>query len=82
MERKVVYLRVGKKGEIYTTKEVRLLTGIKPSGYVAAKIVGRKLVIEAVPSVEELLERPKKVRLTVEEFERLSEEAQREALGL
>ncbi len=78
---KKVYLKVGKKGEIYTTKELREYVGIKPSGYVLARVVEGRLIIEPVETLEDIIDKPKKIKLTVEEFERLSMEAQREILG-
>ena len=70
-------LRVGKKGEIYTNKKLREKTGIRPGGYVRAIIKDGKLVIEGLPSIEELLEETF-VELTPEEAEALSEKAQKE----
>jgi len=70
-------LRVGKKGEIYTNKEIRERTDIKPGGLVRAVVEGRRLIIEAVPTVEDVIE-DTVIELTPEEAEKLSEEAQRE----
>ena len=72
-----VVLKVGKKGEIYTSKELREKTGIRPGGLVKAIVEGRKLIIEPIPGVEDLVKEAV-VELTPEEAERLSEEAQRE----
>ena len=41
-------------------------------------MVDRKLVIEAVPSIEELLERPPIIRTTTKDIEKVSEEIQKE----
>ncbi|MFQ6124578.1 MAG: AbrB/MazE/SpoVT family DNA-binding domain-containing protein [Candidatus Heimdallarchaeota archaeon] len=70
-------LKVGKKGEIYTNKELRERVGIHKGGKVRAIVEGKKLVIEAIPSLEEMLRKPI-ARISVEEAERLSEEAQKE----
>ena len=70
-------LRVGKRGEIYTSKEIREKVGIKVGGLVRATVKGGRLVIEPVPTVEELLG-DVVVEITAEEAERLSEEVQRE----
>ena len=72
-----VVLKVGKKGEIYTSKELREKTGIKPGGLVRALVEGRKLIIEPIPSVEDIIKEVV-VELTPEEAEELSEEAQKE----
>ncbi len=72
-----VILKVGKKGEIYTTKEVRKAVGIKPGGSVRAVVKGSKLIIEPLPTVEDLI-RDKIVELTPNEVEKISEELQKE----
>jgi len=72
-----VVLKVGKKGEIYTSKELREKTGIRPGGLVRAVVEGRKLIIESIPSIEDLVKEAV-AELTPEEAERLSEEAQEE----
>jgi len=72
-----VVLKVGKKGEIYTSKELREKTGIRPGGLVRAVVEGRKLIIEPIPSVEDIIKEVV-VELTPEEAEELSEEAQKE----
>ena len=72
-----VILKVGRKGEIFTNKELRRRAGIRKGGRVRAKVVDRKLVVEPLPSIEDLLVKPVST-ISVEEVERLSEEAQRE----
>jgi len=70
-------LKVGRKGEIYTTKEIREAVGIKPGGIVRATVEGSKLVIEPIPSIEDLI-KDKVIELTPDEAEKISEELQRE----
>jgi bifunctional DNA-binding transcriptional regulator/antitoxin component of YhaV-PrlF toxin-antitoxin module len=70
-------LVVGKKGEIFTTKEIRAQAGLKEGGRVRATVVEGKLVVEAVPSLEEVLRTPL-LKVGVRMAERLSEEAQKE----
>jgi len=73
-----IILRVGKRGEIYTTRKVREIVGIREGGLVKATIEDNKLIIEPIPSIKELLE---DVVMEVEpgEAERISEEMQKEA---
>ena len=72
-------LKVGKRGEIYTTAKLRKILNLKPGSTVIAKVIDeRKVLIEVTPTTEDLLERPKKVKLSVEEIEKLSAEAQKE----
>lgn len=72
-----VVLRVGRRGEIYTTRGLRERVGIRPGGLVRAVVEGRKLVIEAVLTIEDAIREPI-VKLSPEEAERLSEEMQEE----
>jgi bifunctional DNA-binding transcriptional regulator/antitoxin component of YhaV-PrlF toxin-antitoxin module len=70
-------LVVGKKGEIFTTKEIRVKAGLKEGGRVRATVVAGKLVVEAVPSLEEVLRTPL-LKVGVRKAERLSEKTQKE----
>jgi len=72
-------LKVGRRGEIYTTKEVRAIVGIKEGGLVRAVVEKGRLIIEPIPSIEEILREPPLLELTPSEAERISEEAQKEA---
>ncbi|MGI0078137.1 MAG: AbrB/MazE/SpoVT family DNA-binding domain-containing protein [Nitrososphaerales archaeon] len=73
-----VTLKVGKKGEIFTSAELRKRANIKEGGKVKANVVGKKLVIEAIPSIEDLLGQPPVMRTTTKEIEKTSEETQKE----
>jgi hypothetical protein len=69
---------VGKRGEIFTSKQLRDKMKIKKGGKVRASIVEGRLVLEPIPSIEELLRRPVLVSESAK-AELLSEEVQREA---
>jgi len=73
-------LKVGKKGEIFTTKRIREALGLQPDTYVAASVVGDKLVIRRIPSLEELLSKYY-VEIDWREVEELSESIQEEAIN-
>ncbi len=70
-----VVLKVGRRGEIYTTRELRERVGIREGGFVRARVVGDALVIKPILSVEEKIRRSV-VELSPREAEELSEEAQ------
>jgi len=72
-----IILKVGKRGEIYTSKELRLKVGIKEGGIVRAIVEEGRLIIEPIPRIEEVIQRPV-VKLSPKEAERLSEEFQKE----
>jgi len=70
-------LKVGMKGEVYTSKKVREAAGIKPGGRVRAVVIEGRLILEPIPSIEEVIRNPV-VTISVEEAERLSVESQKE----
>ena len=70
-----IVLKVGKKGEIYTTKEIREKIGIKEGSSVVAYIIDGMLIIEPIPDINEKIKRCV-IKLSPEEIERISEEAQ------
>lgn len=71
-------LKVGKKGEIFTSSKIRKQAKIKEGGKVKASVLGNKLIIEAIPSVRELVSRPPVIKMTTKEFEEESEENQKD----
>lgn len=73
-----VTLKVGKKGEIFTSTELRRRANIKEGGRVKADVVGSRLIIEAIPSIEELLKQPPVMLTTTKQIEKISEEIQKE----
>ncbi len=70
-------LKVGKRGEIFTNKKLRSKAKIRAGGKVRAIIQDHKLIIEPIPSIEEILRNPV-LTITTKRAEELSEEMQRE----
>lgn len=70
-------MRVGRRGEIYTTKGVRERVGIVEGGYVIAFIVGDKLVMKPIVKIEDKIRRYL-IELDPNTVEELSEEVQKE----
>lgn len=71
-------LKVGSKGEIYTTKEIRDLLGLKVPGEVIAIVLRDSLIIKSKKSLKELIKKRKeKITLSAEEFEKISEDMQK-----
>ena len=70
---------MGKKGEIYTTKELREKMGLKANQKLRAAISqdGKRLVIETIPSLEEILRRKPVLTITPQEAEEISEREQK-----
>mgnify|MGYP000041111728 CR=1 FL=1 len=70
--------KVGKKGEVVLKKPERDIAGIKPGDKVI--IIGRpgEIIIRKIPSLEELLRKPPKIKLTIEELKKLREDVRKE----
>ena len=71
--------RVGSKGELFPPKEVREKLGLHPHMKVLYKVEGGRLVVEPVPSLEEVLSEPPSVEITLEEFHSFRRELSKRA---
>ena len=60
--------RVGSKGELFPPKEVREKLGLKPRMKVIYRVKDGKLIVEPIPSIEEVLKEPKPIHIKVKEF--------------
>jgi AbrB family looped-hinge helix DNA binding protein len=60
--------RVGSKGDLYPPKEIREKLGLKPYTKVIYRVIDGLLVVEPVPSLEEVLEEDSVLEITLEEF--------------
>jgi len=70
-------LLVGKRGEIYTDERLRKKAGIKKGGRVKATVMNGRLIIEPLPSLEDLLSNPL-ITINARQAEALSVKAQKE----
>jgi len=70
--------RVGKRGEIVLRKAEREAAGIKPGDMVVISGRPGEIVIRKVPTLEEILSRPCKVKVSVNELKKLREDFRRE----
>jgi bifunctional DNA-binding transcriptional regulator/antitoxin component of YhaV-PrlF toxin-antitoxin module len=73
--------RVGSKGELFPPKDIREKLGLMPRTKVLYRVEDGRLVVEPVPSLEELMSREPVVTITVEEFRSFREELSRRAEG-
>ncbi len=64
----IIISRVGSKGELFIPKKIRDKIGIKPHMKVIYRVEDRKLIVEPIPSLEEVLEEPPEIEITLEEF--------------
>jgi bifunctional DNA-binding transcriptional regulator/antitoxin component of YhaV-PrlF toxin-antitoxin module len=71
--------RVGSKGELFPPKEIRRRLGLRAHTKVIYKIESGRLVVEPVPSLEEVLKESLPVEMTLEEFHKHRRELSRQA---
>ena len=75
----VFYVKVSKKGALYLPRKVMRRLGIEEGSKVKLVVQGGEIVLKPVRDPFELaLTAPKFAKISVEEFERNSEEMQRE----
>ncbi|MHA1712006.1 MAG: AbrB/MazE/SpoVT family DNA-binding domain-containing protein [Candidatus Freyarchaeota archaeon] len=60
--------RVGSKGELFPPKEIREMLGLRPHVKVLYRVEEGRLLVEPIPSLEEILEEPPSVEITLKEF--------------
>jgi AbrB family looped-hinge helix DNA binding protein len=71
--------RVGSKGELFLPKKIREELGLHPHTKVIYKVEGNRLVVEPIPSLEEVLKKQPSVEITLEEFHEFRRELSRRA---
>ena len=71
--------RVGSKGELFPPKEIREKLGLNVHTIVIYKVEDGRLIVEPVPSVEEILKEPTLVEVTLEEFHKFRKELSQKA---
>jgi AbrB family looped-hinge helix DNA binding protein len=69
--------RVGSKGELFPPKEIRKKLGLKAHTRVIYKIESGKLIVEPIPTLEEVLKESPTVEITLEEFHKHRKELSR-----
>jgi len=71
--------RVGSKGELFPPKEIREKLGLKACTRVIYKVEDGRLIVEPVPSIEEILNEPTFVEVNLEEFHKFRKELSQKA---
>ncbi|MEM3549870.1 MAG: AbrB/MazE/SpoVT family DNA-binding domain-containing protein [Candidatus Bathyarchaeia archaeon] len=71
--------RVGSKGELFPPKKFREKLGLKAHAKVIYRIEDGRLIVEPVPSIEELFTEPSIVEVSLEEFHRFRRELSQKA---
>ena len=67
-------LKVGSKGEIFPPKEIRTATGLEPGQKILLQVHGKRLIIQKIESVEEILNRPAKAKISYHVLQDLESE--------
>ena len=62
--------RVGSKGELFPSKEIREKLKLNAHTKVIYKIEAGRLIVEPIPSLQEVLEENSPVEITLEEFQK------------
>ncbi len=52
-------LRIGRRGEIYTTRRIRVKTGLTPGGRAIAMVEEGRLIVQPKPTGLSLLDKPR-----------------------
>jgi len=52
-------VKIGKRGEIYTTHRMRMKTGLTPGGRAIAIVEENRLIVQPKPTALTLLEKPR-----------------------
>lgn len=71
--------RVGSKGELFPPKEVRLKLGLTPRTKVVYRIEEGLLIVEPIPSLEDVWKEPPALEVSVEELHKLRKELSKKA---
>jgi len=71
--------RVGSKGELFPPKEMREKLGLRAHVKVIYKIEEGRLIVEPVPSLEEVLSEPTSVEVTLDELHEFRKELSKKA---
>ena len=66
--------RVGSKGELFPSKEIREKLKLNAHTKVTYKIEAGRLIVEPIPSLKEVLEETPSVEITFEEFHKQRKE--------
>ena len=66
--------RVGSKGELFPSKEIREKLKLNAHTKVIYKIEAGRLIVEPIPSLKEVLEEKPSVEITFEEFQKQRKE--------
>lgn len=71
--------RVGSKGELFPPKNIREKLGLQPHTPVIYKIEDDRLIVEPIPSLQDVFNEPSAIEITLEEFHKHRKELSKKA---
>jgi AbrB family looped-hinge helix DNA binding protein len=74
--------KVGSKGEIFPPKEIREKLGLLPGTELDLEVKDSKLIIKPIPTINDMLKRPSKVEISLEQFHKLRRNLSKKAESL
>lgn len=69
--------RVGSKGELFPPKKIREKLGLKPHTKVIYRVEEGRLIVEPIPSIEDVLKESPFIEITLKDFHRFRRELSR-----
>jgi len=75
----IVEGRVGSKGELFPPKKIREKLKLKPNTRVIYKVKDGRLIVDVIPSIEEVSKEDKPVKISIREFYEFRRELSRNA---
>lgn len=70
---------MGTKGELFPPKQLREQAGLEPLSRVSYRVEGGRLIVERVPSLDELLTKRPTVEISLAAFKRFRRELSEQA---
>jgi len=71
--------KVGSKGELFPPKPIRETLGLKPHMKVIYRVEEGKLIVEPVPTIEDVLEETCEIEISPKEFHKFRKKLSKEA---
>ncbi len=71
--------RVGSKGELFPPKNIREKLGLHAHTQVIYKIEDDRLIVEPIPSLQEVFNEPSAIEITLKEFHKHRKELSKKA---
>jgi len=65
------------KGELFPPKKIREKLGLKPHTKVIYRVEGGRLIVEPIPSIEDVLKESPFIEITLKDFHRFRRELSR-----